>query len=213
MRKYSLFTFLIALFAANFLYGQGTIKGTVSDQESGEFLLFCNVTVPGSDPIIGAQTDLDGVYELKVEPGIHSIEITYVGYANKTITDIEVKEGEVVIMDVLMGNNAIDLGVEIIVKAEAIERNEIALLNLQKKSTTIQDGISSQEISRFGASNAASAMKRVTGASVVDGKYIFVRGLGDRYSSAMLNGIPLPSTDPYRNSVSLDLVPSICWII
>ena len=51
-------------------------------------------------------------------------------------------------------------------------------------------------------------MKRVTGASVVDGKYIFVRGLGDRYSSAMLNGIPLPSTDPYRNSVSLDLVPT-----
>ena len=208
MRKYSLFTFLIFCLSANFVFGQGTIRGTVSDQETGEVLMFCNVSVPGSDPIIGTQTDMDGVYELTLPAGMQSIQISYVGYTDKTITEIDVKEGEVTVMDVLMGNNAVDLGLNVIVKAKAIDRTENALLALQRKSTTIQDGISAQEISRFGASNAASAMKRVTGASVVDGKYIFVRGLGDRYSSAMLNGIPLPSTDPYRNSVSLDLVPT-----
>ena len=79
---------------------------------------------------------------------------------------------------------------------------------LQRSALTIQDGISAQEISRYGSSNAAESMTKVTGASVLDGKYVYIRGLGDRYSSAQLNGQQLPSTDPYRNSVQLDLIPS-----
>lgn len=208
MRKYLFFALLFTIFSAT-IFGQGTIKGTVSDKDSGEPLMFCSVYVPDSDPIIGGETDMDGNYEISIEAGQHSIEISYVGYANKTITEIDVKDGEVTVMDILMGggDDAVQLD-DVVVTAKALKHTENALLALQRKSTSIQDGISSQEISRFGASNAASAMKRVTGASVVDGKYIFVRGLGDRYSSAMLNGIPLPSTDPYRNSVSLDLVPA-----
>jgi len=208
MRNYLFFALLFTLLSTN-IFGQGTIRGTISDKDSGEPLMFCSVFVPGTDPVVGAETDMDGTYEISIDAGMHAIEVSYVGYTNKQITDIEVKDGEVTVMDVLMGgeDNAVQLDVAI-VTASAVKHTENALLALQRKSTTIQDGISSQEISRFGASNAASAMKRVTGASVVDGKYIFVRGLGDRYSSAMLNGIPLPSTDPYRNSVSLDLVPA-----
>ena len=79
---------------------------------------------------------------------------------------------------------------------------------LQKKSELIQDGISAQEMSRLAVGNAAKAMGKVTGTSVVDGKYVYVRGLGDRYSIAQLNGLMLPSIDPYRNSVQLDLIPT-----
>jgi len=82
------------------------------------------------------------------------------------------------------------------------------LMLLQKKSDKIQDGISSQEMSRYSVSDVAGAMKKVTGATVSGGKYIYIRGLGDRYSLTQLNGLVIPSADPYRNGAQLDLIPS-----
>ena len=207
----SLFSLLftaIALFGIVAVQAQtGTIRGTVTDTETGELLMFANVLIKDSNPPNGTQTDLDGAYELIANPGMISIEISYVGYDPKVITDIEVKDGEVTVIDVSLGGEAVKLE-EIVVKAERLDRTENALLALQRKAPGIQDGISAQEISRYGSNNAAGAMKRVTGASVVDGKYVYVRGLGDRYTSAQLNGQELPSTDPYRNSTQLDLIPA-----
>lgn len=206
-RKLSL-GFILWLIALTVVIAQeGTIRGTVTDKASGEPLMFTNVVVNDTDPIIGAQTDLDGNYEIRIAPGTYSLSVTYVGYTQNTITDVVVEEKEVTITDFLMEEESQELE-EVIVKAERIDRTENALIALQRKAFTIQDGISAQEISRFGSNNAAESMKRVTGASVVDGKYVFVRGLGDRYTSAQLNGQNLPSTDPYRNSMQLDLIPS-----
>lgn len=185
----------------------GTIRGTISDSKTGEVLMFTNVLVKDLATPIGAQTDLDGNYEIDIEPGTYTLEVSYVGYTINTITEVEVKESEVTVLDFLMEEASQTLE-EIVVKAQRIDRTENALLALQRKAITVQDGISSQEISRFGSSNAAESMKRVTGASVVDGKFIVVRGLGDRYTSAQINGQQLPSTDPYRNTVQLDLVPA-----
>ena len=89
-----------------------------------------------------------------------------------------------------------------------IERSENAILILQKKSDKIQDGISSQEMSKLAISDAAGAMKKVTGATITGGKYIYIRGLGDRYSLTQLNGLVIPSSDPYRNGAQLDLIPA-----
>ena len=186
---------------------KGIIRGTVTDKASGEPLMFTNVVVNNTNPIIGAQTDLDGNYEIKIEPGTYALSVSYVGYTLNTITDVVVKTKEVTITDFLMEEESQELE-EVVVKAERVDRTENALIALQRKAFTIQDGISAQEISRFGSNNAAESMKRVTGASVVEGKYVFVRGLGDRYTSAQLNGQNLPSTDPYRNSMQLDLIPS-----
>jgi len=97
---------------------------------------------------------------------------------------------------------------EVVVTAKAIENSEVAVLALQRKALGVQDGISSQEMDINGASNAAESSKQITGTSVVDGKYIYIRGLGDRYSMAQLNGTNLVSTDPYINSAPLDLIPS-----
>ncbi|MCB0662562.1 MAG: TonB-dependent receptor [Saprospiraceae bacterium] len=202
-----IFSLLLLVFFSGILFAQGTVRGTVSDENSGEPLMFCNVVLKGSEPIVGVQTDLDGAYDFSLPAGTHTLEVTYVGYSTKTITDVVVKDGEVTIIDFLMSNSS-EVLEEVVISATRIDRTENALLALQRKASTIQDGISSQEISRYGASNAAESMKKVTGASVVDGKYIFVRGLGDRYSSAQLNGMTLPSTDPYRNSTSLDIIPA-----
>ncbi|MEM8906786.1 MAG: TonB-dependent receptor, partial [Bacteroidota bacterium] len=166
-----------------------------------------NIVVKNTDPIIGAQTDLDGNYEIKIEPGTYDLEVSYVGYAVNLIQGVVVTANEITVLDFPMVEEGLELQ-EVVVQAERIDRTENAMLMLQKKSITVQDGISAQEIGRTGSSNAASAMKKVTGASVVDGKFIYVRGLGDRYSSAQLNGLQLPSTDPYRNSTQLDLIPA-----
>ena len=97
---------------------------------------------------------------------------------------------------------------EVVIEAAAIRNTENAILAMQKKSVALQDGLSVQEIARTGAGNAAESAKQITGTSVVDGRYVYVRGLGDRYSIAQLNGASLVSADPYVNSVPLDLIPS-----
>ena len=185
----------------------GTIRGTITDATNGELLMFANALVKGTDPPVGVQTDLDGNYEIVIAPGTYEIEISYIGFATGTIEGVEVKANEVTVLDYAMEEEGVVLA-EVVVQAKAIDRTENAILALQRKAPGIQDGISSQEISRYGSSNAAESMKRVVGASVVGGRYVFIRGLGDRYSSAQLNGQSLPSTDPYRNSSALDLIPA-----
>jgi len=199
---------ILTLFIGYTAFAQkGTIRGTITDAQTGEPLMFTSVYVKNTDPPMGAQTDLDGKYEIKITAGTYTLEVSYVGYATNTITEVQVAADSVTILDFSMKEQTETLQ-EVVVQANRIDRTENALLVLQKKATTIQDGISAEEISRFGSNNAAETMKRVTGASVVDGKYVYVRGLGDRYSAAQLNGQQLPSTDPYRNSMQLDLIPS-----
>lgn len=203
------FTFLLLLICGihHFSFAQqGAITGTVMDETSGETLIGANVLIENTT--IGTATDFDGKYQFKAEPGIYTIHVSYIGYNDKKIQEVEIKAGETTFLDVLISDQALELDVDIVVKAKAIERSENAVLMLQKRSDKIQDGISSQEISRLGAGSAAGALQKVTGTTVVDGKYIFVRGLGDRYSSTSINGIRLPSIDPYRNSAQLDLVPT-----
>ena len=72
----------------------------------------------------------------------------------------------------------------------------------------IANFLSMEDLDRTGDSNAAQALMRLTGLSVASGRYVYVRGLGDRYSAALLNGASLPSPDPLRRQVPLDLFPS-----
>jgi hypothetical protein len=207
MKKLTLTSMLLVLFGLTAFSQSAVIRGTILDESIGEPLMFCSVVVKDSNPINGTQTDLDGRFEIKVAPGTYTLEATYIGYDTKIIEGVVTTDGDVTVLDFFMNEQSLELE-QVVVEAKRIDRTENALLALQRKAITIQDGISSQEISRFGASNAAESMKRVTGASVVDGKYIFVRGLGDRYSNAQLNGQQLPSTNPYRNTSQLDLIPA-----
>ncbi len=205
MRK-TLFATILAFSASICLFGQGTISGTIIDEKYSEPLIGANVLIDGTS--IGTSTDYDGKYQFSAAAGTYTIVVTYIGYNEKKIEEVVIKDGEVTYLDVALSDEAVDLDVEVVVKAKTIERSENALLMLQRKSDKIQDGISAQEMNRFSVSTAASAMKKVTGATVSGGKYIYIRGLGDRYSLSQLNGLVIPSTDPYRNSAQLDLIPS-----
>ena len=184
---------------------KGTVSGAVIDAETGEELIGVNITLQGTG--IGTVTDLSGYYQLTLEPGTYNLVYSYVSYASQTVEGVEVKSGEVKRIDIALQTEDLQLQ-EIVIQAAQINNNEVALLKLQQKALAVQDGISASEIRRIGASNSAESMKNVTGASVEGGKYVVMRGLGDRYSLTQVNGIVLPSTDPYRNSASLDLLPS-----
>ena len=207
--KNLLFSTFLSLFAVS-LMAQGTISGTIIDEKYGDPLIGANVVLEGTGT--GSSTDFDGKYQFNLEAGTYNVVISYIGYSDKTITDVVVKDGEITYLNEALNDGAVELAIGgdegVVVKAKAINRSENALMILQKKSDNIQDGISSQEMSRYSVSDAAGAMKKVTGATVSGGKYIYIRGLGDRYSLTQLNGLVIPSADPYRNGAQLDLIPS-----
>jgi len=184
---------------------KGTIKGTVFDDATAELLPFLNVVIEGTT--IGTSTDLDGAYTLNVEPGTYVLVFSYLGYADKKVTDITIAADEIKVVDVKMGGSSETLQ-EIVITERAERNTENAVLSLIKKSSGVLDGISAQSFNKVGDSDAAAAIKRVTGVSVQDGKYIFVRGLGDRYTKTLLNGNEIPGLDPDRNNVQMDIFPA-----
>ena len=186
---------------------KGAISGTVYD-EDGFPMLGANVTVEGTT--LGAQTDfIEGRYQFKVDPGTYTIVTSYVGYGDLKTAGVTVAANETVILDINFGEESgVELELDVTVTAQALERGEVAVMKLRQNSDKVQDVISSQEIQRLGAGTAAAALTKVTGTTVVDGKYVYVRGLGDRYSATTVNGLQLPSIDPYRNSAQLDLIPT-----
>lgn len=205
MQLKSFLALIFLSFCSYVLTAQSSITGTISDEDLGEGLISAYVLVEGTD--LATVTDFDGKYTIKLDPGTYTIKITYVGYADKKIQDVVVKENEVTYLDVSMSTGGEEIQ-EVVVTAKVIERSENAVMMLQKKSYKIQDGISSQEMSKLSVGSVASAMKKITGATVQDGKYLNVRGLGDRYSLAQMDGIILPSVDPYKNSAQLDFIPT-----
>ncbi len=201
-------TLMIALCTLPAMAQKGVIAGKVIDKVSGETLIGAAVYIEGlGDNTIGTITDFDGNYSFDVEAGTYDLSISYVSYTKQLIKGVAVKQGAVTTVDAALESEALGLA-EVVVQASALKNTDASLIALQKKAFSIQDGISSQQIGRTGSSNAADAMKQMTGAVVEDGKFIVMRGLGDRYSLSQLNGISMPSTDPYRNSSSLDLIPS-----
>jgi len=185
---------------------KGILRGKVIDNSTGEELIGAAILIEGS--LKGASTDLDGNYSIEgVDPGIYKVRCTYISYDDKYIADVEIMAGEVTKLDIQLA--PVSLGLEeIVVSAKAIRNTESALLTMQQKSASVIDGISSQQIKRAGDSDAAGALKRVTGINVVDGKYIFIRGLGDRYTKTLLNGAVIPGLDPNKNTVQMDIFPT-----
>ncbi len=197
---------ILALFLFSNSYSQkGFIRGQVIDQTTGETLIGATLMVVGSEPMIATITDYDGNYSLDDIPeGTYSIQCSYVSYQKQIIENVEVKSKNVAVINISLAPETQDIG-EVNIVASAIQNTENSLLSIQKKSVTLLNGVSSQTISRMGDSDAASAMKRVTGVSIEGGKYIFVRGLSDRYSKITLNGAEIPGLDPSKNTVQLDM--------
>ena len=184
-------------------FSQGKVTGTIIDNEFNEPMAFANIVVKGTSK--GVSADFDGKYEIELEAGTYTLVFSFVGYTTKEITDVVIQSGNVATLDVLLETNSLDT---VVITSSSKRNTESAILNLQRKSIVVLDGLSAQAIKRTGASNLASAIKSVPGVSIQGGKYVFVRGLGDRYTKSILNGIDIPGLDPDRNTIQMDLFPT-----
>ncbi len=187
------------------VFSQGTVRGTIYDDVTGETVPFANILVLETQS--GTTSDLDGAFSLSLTPGSYSLEFSFLGYSTTTVSEVEVIDGEVNILDIRLKEESEVLD-EVVVTAKQIRNTEAAVLTIQRKSVNLLDGISSQTFRKIGDSDAASAIKRVTGVSVQGGKYVFVRGLGDRYTKSILNGMDIPGLDPDRNTLQMDVFPT-----
>ena len=184
---------------------QGVLTGKVIDKKTGEDLIGATVSIEGTTT--GAIVDLNGNYNLKTNPGTYNVICSFISYNTITVKGVKIESGQVGHLDFTMEEAGVSIQ-EVVIVAEAIKNTDASLIAMQKRSINVQDGVSAQQILKSGSSNAAESMKQITGANVDDGKYMVMRGLGDRYSIAQLNGLQMASTDPYRNASSLDLIPS-----
>jgi len=184
----------------------GTITGTVVDAATGEPVIRATVQLVGTK--MGALTNTAGSFTIRnVPPGAYTIKTSYVGYAPRTVGGIRVEGGSVARQDISLAVEAVRNDT-LIVTARATTTTENALLAQQRKSAAVSDGITSENVRRTGDRNAGESVKRVTGISVVDGKYVFVRGLGERYSNTQLNGVSIPSPEPEKKVVPFDIFPA-----
>ena len=204
MKKIILLT--ISLIASSVLLAQqGKLRGTVIDDENAETLIGVSVVVDGTTT--GTITDLDGNYSLSLAPGTYTIVYSYISYATQKVTGVEIVADQTKTVDIRLGSDAEEIG-EVVVTAQRITNSETALLTIQKKSANVLDAVSAESFSKTGDNDAGSAIRRVTGVSVEGGKYVYVRGLGDRYTKTQLNGVDIPGLDPDRNTVQMDIFPA-----
>ena len=205
MNTYTNFLLPIILLTSCAAFGQFGITGTVIDGDFNEPLPFANVLVKETGD--GVTSDFDGKYNLELTEGTYTLVFSFVGYETKEISNITVSGDAYTLTDIVLNSVAQGLD-EVIVTVDARRNTESSVLEIQRKSASLLDGISAQTFRKIGASDIASAVKNVPGVSVQGGKYVYVRGLGDRYSKSILNGVDIPGLDPDRNTIQMDLFPT-----
>lgn len=164
-----------------------------------------SVTVSGINKTIAA--NVEGRFTVLLEGGKkYSLLVSSVGYASKSVDDVEPKpNADNNITIVLEENSTLS---EVVVRTSVRRESTNALLNFQKNNTSMSSGIAADFIRRTPDRNTGEVLKRVSGTSIQDNKFVVVRGLGDRYNTAFLNGAQLPSSEPDRKSFSFDVIPS-----
>lgn len=184
----------------------GKIAGKVSDEKTGDPIIGATVVVKGSAN--GTSTDVDGRFLLNVPAGEYVVEFKYIGYQQKNISDVTVADGKVTDVNVVITEDTKTTLKEVVVTGSLKKESINALYTLQKNSISVSSGISADIIQRTPDRNTGEVLKRVSGASVRDGKYVVIRGLSDRYNMAMVNNALMPSTEPDKKAFSFDIIPS-----
>ena len=202
--RYIFLAFLLA--SINAFAQKGTIRGTVIEDSNGEPLFGVTVQIKGTTT--GAITDFDGKFEIQAAPGTYDLQASFVSFQTVVVSGLSVEEEEVTLIDQIRLKEDVELLEEVVVTAEVIRTTEAALITVKRKSANLIDGISAASFRKIGDNDAAAAAKRITGVSIEGGKYVYVRGLGDRYTKTLLNGMEIPGLDPDRNTLQMDIFPT-----
>ncbi|RJQ61816.1 MAG: TonB-dependent receptor [Stygiobacter sp.] len=205
-----LFALLVILFLSASSIGlaqaKGIISGKVTDKSTNEDLIGASVLIVGTTT--GASTDLDGTFALKsLVTGNYQLRISYISYQTLVVSNVVVTAGQNTVVNIQLEPATTELN-EVVVSAEALKATEASVLNIQRNSLNIVDGQSAELISKNNSSDGADVLKRMTGVTISEGKYAYIRGVGDRYNNTMLNGSNLPSTDPEKRTFAYDIFPA-----
>lgn len=208
MRSFLTIAVLLGFLGAAFSIAaqNGSLTGVIIDENSKETIIGANVLLVGTD--FGTSTDFDGFYAINnVPPGKYTVRISYIGYENMTINEVEISGGEKAKLDVVMSTNSLVLA-EVTV-TEYRKTNTVSAVLLEvKQAKQVVSGVSSQQIARSQDNNAAQVMQRIPGVTIVDGRFVMIRGLSERYNSVMINNVVAPSTEVDKRTFSFDLIPT-----
>lgn len=198
------FLFFAVLFSGLSWAQNATVKGQILDKEmKNEPLPFAVVVIKESKQ--NTATDENGNFSFSMPAGSYTLVISYLGYETKEIA-FTVSAGEVKTINHILASTGGEELKEVVIEVQVNKEKESALLQEQQKAVEIKQSIGSQELSRKGVSDVATAVTKTTGITKQEGSNnIFVRGLGDRYNSTTMNGLPVPSNDPEKKNLPLDI--------
>jgi outer membrane receptor protein involved in Fe transport len=203
LKKHLTFLFLLLSFVQ--FAQNGVIRGRVIDLSNSE-------TIPGAKISVdiinkGSMTDLDGNFQIVINEGVYSLTVLYPSYQSKNIKDVTVKASDTLFLEIQLEKEVKEVK-SVTVKGQTSKESNENIIKMQRNSATVVDGISQESIKKSPDSKASDVLKRVSGASVQDNKFVVVRGLSDRYNYALINGASLPSSESDRKAFSFDIFPS-----
>jgi len=207
--RFLISTIIFAIFNAiyNPLAAQtGSLIGLVTDAKTNETIIGANVVIAGT--ITGSSTNLDGFYEINnLAPGNYNVVISFISYRTDTITNVNIKGGEATKLNFRLEEQTQSLqGITIVERRTT--GTEMSMISAIKTSNVTVSGISRQQISKSQDKNASEVLKRVSGITIIDDRFVVVRGLIERYNTVLLNNSVAPSVETDQRAFSFDIIPS-----
>lgn len=183
----------------------GFVKGAVRDSEKNQVVAGARVFVRGSS--VEATTDAEGRFSLELPEGSWTVSVIHPDFTTASQPDIAVVADEERDVEFRLLPASTELE-DFVITVPHVEGSVASVLSERRESAALSDAISAEDISKSGAGDAAGAAQRVVGVTIIDGKFVYVRGLGERYTNSLLNGSPMPSPEPDKATVPLDLLPT-----
>lgn len=182
------------------------IKGKVTDSTTGEPLIGATIQIDGTPK--ATATDIDGLFAFSGldENANYTLTIKYISYKTKKIDGVRA-EAQPQVIEIKLTPDEQTLN-EVTVTGVARKNTEIAVIQMTKSSPVIVSNVSAQEITKTQDTNAGEVIRRVPGVSLIDDKFVMVRGLSQRYNNVWINGGAVPSSEADSRAFSFDLIPS-----
>ncbi|GEO06112.1 TonB-dependent receptor [Adhaeribacter aerolatus] len=184
---------------------QGTLSGKVKDKTTGEPIIGATVAITNTSQ--GATTNVEGNYTISLAPGTYKVSVTYVSYKPQVFEQVQVSAGQPTNLNITLEEAATTLEA-VTVTAARQTNTEVALISELKSSNVVVSGMSAEQIVRAQDRDAAEVVKRIPGITIMDNRFIVVRGLSERYNSVMLNDALSPSSEVDVRAFSFDILPT-----
>lgn len=195
-----LLTFTFAVHGQN-----GSITGRITDLKTGETLPGANAVIEGTTT--GAMSDMEGKFLIKnLKPGSYNLVISYIGYQQQKIKDVKVLDGRTANLEIKLSTSVNELNTAEVVAAR-VTHTENAVLAEMKQSEQVVNGVSAQQIARTQDRSAADVVRRIPGVSIIENRFVMVRGLSERYNAVLLNNTLTPSAEVDKKAFSFDIIP------